>query len=261
VSDKESLARKKPKPLEIRILQKIGEDGKLTGDFIQVPKIWIDELMDSKTYRNVTRNGKRTGIKHNPRIPNSFWKYTLIMWRGFLDGNIKREATIARCQFYLRTGAVTRWTAAYTVSGLFDIYPGQFPDISTHFEYHRDATPEEWKAFIVALDWTLADFKDSVRKSRVSARSNTPTFQWMLAVKVDSVRKEMGLPVVNDTWIKHPPLDRRERPVVQDGQPLFYQPEKRVYVEPMQPGHPKGCLCDTCNSLREQMDIELEEAS
>ncbi len=204
MSDKESLARKKPKPLEIRILQKIGEDGKLTGDFIQVPKIWIDELMDSKTYRNVTRNGKRTGIKHNPRIPNSFWKYTL---------------------------------------------------------YHRDATPEEWKAFIVALDWTLADFKDSVRKSRVSARSNTPTFQWMLAVKVDSVRKEMGLPVVNDTWIKHPPLDRRERPVVQDGQPLFYQPEKRVYVEPMQPGHPKGCLCDTCNSLREQMDIELEEAS
>src|SRR5256885_14136276 len=50
------------------------------GQFISVPRFWIDAFFGPCTYypNTTTKKGKP---RQGERIPSSFWRYTLYLWR------------------------------------------------------------------------------------------------------------------------------------------------------------------------------------
>ena len=191
------MENEKQKPLPIKIL--VGQP------FIQVPRFWVDSLMDFKCYYQLDNGGKRQA----PRLPGSFWKYTLVLWRWIQGGNVQRQTTMAFSQFHVRADAAVRWTAAYSVSGLFDVEMGKWTanhDSPTTFKYRVNADAAEWEGFIVALDWVLEHLKTNPPKfqykyQKASPWSNTGAFKVLLALKVDEERVRRGLEPVNDKFL------------------------------------------------------------
>src|ERR1700730_16865991 len=106
--------RDKPTPLPVKILD--------DGPFIQVPRFWTSELMGSHSHYAI--NGKRT--KQGECIPASFWKYLFYLWGWIMNGNPERTTTQSMREFPVRRDAAVRWTAALSVSGLFDIEIGKY---------------------------------------------------------------------------------------------------------------------------------------
>ena len=221
------MENEKQKPLPIKIL--VGQP------FIQVPRFWVDSLMGSLWHLPLPNGGKRL----LSRIPASFWKYSLVLWRYILNGNVERKTTMALSQFPVRTDAAVRWTAAYSVSGLFDIEMGKYTanhDSPTEFTYRVNAEISEWECFISALNWVLCDLKNNPPcfKSKMKAGTNTGAFKVMLALKVDELRAKAGLSVVNDKFLTDAAagkiLDSFQRPIARiDNEkivPVFYHRER-----------------------------------
>ena len=189
--------QEKPKPKPIRV---INGDKQERNFFIQVPRFWTDVLMQPYCWYE---NGSKA-----PRIPNSFWKYMLYLWRYITDGNELRECEIASKQFPVRTDAAVRWTAAVSLSGLFDVTFGKWTkqhDEPTHFAYRCDATQQDWEAFVHALDFTLNQFKEKAKipHEPFDQWANNGGFKVMLAINVDSIRASRGLPPVNQQFLKN----------------------------------------------------------
>lgn len=218
------MENEKQKPLPIKIL--VGQP------FIQVPRFWVDSLMSAQWHLNLPNGGKRNG----PRIPGSFWKYSLVLWRCIQGGNLQRKTTMAMSQFPVRSDAAVRWTAAYSVSGLFDVEMGKYTanhDSPTEFVYRTNAEQVEWVCFIQALDFVLWNLKTNpprFKDKQLKVGSNTGAFKVCVALKVDELRVKAGLPPVNDKFLTDAAagriLDSFRRPIARIENekivPVFY---------------------------------------
>lgn len=218
-------------PVPIKILEQ-------PNRFVQIPRFWIDSLMKSKCYQpGYYANGKK---RNGNRIPGSFWLYTFYLWRCIADGNKQRMATIALRQFPVRSDAAVLWTAAYAVSGLFDIQMGKYTsehDEPTQFAYRVNATNSEWESFIIALDFTLNQTKHEVAelKGKFDPWGSTGAFKVALALNVDKNRSGIGLKPVNKTFLDDAVAEREtdgkgRRIAKMDGDrivPVFYSKQRR----------------------------------
>ena len=243
--------RDKPTPLPVKIL----EDGQA---YFMVPRFWPAELMGSHSC--YTNNGKRT--KSAERIPASFWKYLIYLWGWIMNGNPERVTTQSMREFPVRPDAAVRWTAALSVSGLFDVEIGKYTaahDKPTLFRYRVAATKEEWGIFIRTLDLFLV----RARKNRDGA--NTGAFKYCLAHWVDDARVKAGFPKVNEKFIADvisgKIRDSKGRLIVERdkaGKPevQWWRNPKR---QPMTEGHPKDCRCDDCLAMEQMIAAEDEE--
>lgn len=225
------MEKKKLSPVQIRLFE---EDYR----FVAIPRFWIDSLLQSKSHFT-DANGAHQ--RKGNRIPASFWLYTFHLWRGIMDGNERRAADIAMRQFPVRGDAAVMWTAAYSVSGLFDIEMGKYKaahDESTRFAYRIGSTKAEWELFITALDWTLNQIKhDSAHsKRKFDPWSSISGFKIQLALNVDRMRHENGLPVVNRKFIEDAEAGRvtdgKGRRIAKKDEsgrivPLFHSKERR----------------------------------
>lgn len=213
------------KPLAIAILDSTKHP------FFMVPRFWIDSLMDAKCHYQ-----QGTGVRRAPRIPNSFWKFTFVLWRGITNGNKKREHSASMRQFHVRADAAVKWTAAYSVSGLFSIEVGKCSNANdaepTRFQYNVAATETEWECFITALNLTL----ENLKKVKDANHGNTGGFKVALAIAVDAERKLAGLKPANEAFLfdacAGKILDRWGRPIAKRDDKtgnfvaLFYPPER-----------------------------------
>jgi len=114
----------------------------------------------------------------------------------------------------------------------------------------------EWEAFIVALDCTLAKFKEETRWRQTRLQEdfnlwgNTPAFKVMLAQQVDIQRRARGLSAVNEKILKQPAA------------PIL--PKNRRIPADLWNGHPKGCMCQDCTDALaawEAAEAEVKELS
>ena len=179
----------KQKPLPIKIV---------SNNFIPVPRFWVDALMGAQW---MTPDKKKY-----PRIPSSFWKYSLFLWRWITNGNQERRYSLSLDRFPVRPASAVRWTSAYAVSGVFDVEMGKWSkthDVSTDFKYRVAASELEWQCFIQALGFVLNTIKEETEKTRkskyqkFSTESNTGAFKVLLALKVDELRNQQKLPPAN----------------------------------------------------------------
>ena len=249
----------------IKILE---SNGTGTGWF-QVPRFWVDDLM-----------GAHWGFpdgKRSARINNSFWKFLFYLWR-WIASTKDRRTKIAIDSFPVRKDAAVRWVAAISVSGLFDVTTGVYTpmhDSPTEFRYRVNATEQEWRAFIIALDLTLNNFKqqladftkaDERRVQRFNNGGNNGAFKVELALNVDKIRKEQfNLPPVNTAFLQDAAngkvKDQFGRPVAKWNDEhtsihaAYYPATRRKrkgesdedYVWRLQAEeHPAGCHCPRC---------------
>ncbi len=184
------IKKKFPTPEPIAAFQ--NADGK--NSFIQVPRFWVDSLMKPQAYF-ADSNGKK--LKDAATIPNSFWKFTLVLWRHITDGNVSREATLALSRFHVRRDAASRWTAAYAVSGLFDVTigsPTPSHDDITRFEYLTNADETDWTCFTTALTLALDEWQRLCSAKKIGTWSNTGAFKVVLALHVGRTAAEKWPP-------------------------------------------------------------------
>lgn len=174
------------KPLEPL---KINEE---SSQFIRVPRFWVDEL-----------------FKYAERIPASFWKFKLVLWRGITNGNREYQTQLALSQFGLTKQQASKWKFAVQVSGLYTVVTGKYiPKTSTNYQYRRDATVAEWVVFIKALNEKIElDTLERLDPTQGEA------FGIELAILIDERRHQAGLPRVNEKFIRECLRDGR---VVQD---------------------------------------------
>ena len=160
------------------------------GGYTTIPAFFVDELMP---YAN--------------GIPASFWKYMMVLWRDTFGVNCESKgyrADKTMMQFHVTKETAMQWTAAISVSGLFEVFYGirhrpNEPGIPTQFKYKVESTTEEWKCFIVALRDTILQDK---RNNWSSKRNGVQGFRIDLSFKVDAERRRIGLPHCWDEWHK-----------------------------------------------------------
>lgn len=96
-----------------------------------------------------------------PGIPASFWKFLIVVWREVMGQRHLCSKTMN--QFHVTKNTARRWTAALSVSHLFNVHYGKRhkpnePGIPTMISYRTKSTPDEWVCFISALrDTVIAD--------------------------------------------------------------------------------------------------------
>jgi hypothetical protein len=174
------------------------------------------------------------GPRKAPRIPASFWKFTLVLWRGVTNGNLRREHKASMKQFHVRADSAVKWTAAYSVSGLFTIETGNWEDEeATNFQYRVDATAVEWECFVIALNLTL----ENLKKEPKARQGNTGGFKVYLANAVDDQRRLAKLKPANAGFLNDALagniLDYRKRPIAQRREngnvaAIFYSPATQL---------------------------------
>ena len=156
--------------------------------YTQFPTILIDELMPIAA-----------------GIPASFWKYMLVLWRDVVGIGCDKKGYRANkimSDFHMDKDTATQWTAALSVSGIFNIAYGRrynfnAPGVPTMIQYRQEATVEEWECFIAALRDQLLDDKSRSFKTK---REGVWGFRISLSYRVDSERQRRGLPRAWDEW-------------------------------------------------------------
>ncbi len=150
----------------------------IDNKFVMVPSAWIPLMHE-----------------HGRGIPAAFWLCLLAVWADVVGkGRYKLEATKTMQQFPLRPAAARKWAAALSVSGLFYVRYGfrhtkNEPGTPTVFRY-KDASRDEWIAFIVAL----AEQCKSDKAGHFTAEGSIDGYRADLALRVDAERTVLGLP-------------------------------------------------------------------
>jgi hypothetical protein len=249
--------KKKLSPVQIRLFE---EDRR----FVAIPRFWIDSLLQSKSHLT-DANGAHQ--RKGNRIPASFWLYTFHLWRGIMDGNERRVADISMRQFPVRGDAAVMWTAAYSVSGLFDVEKGKYTsahDEPTRFAYRIASTKAEWEIFVAALDLALNRVKQLATTNKIDPEASTGGFKVTLAVMVDQMRAAKNLPAVNKKFIDDAvagrELDGKGRQIAQlfDGVVggLFYSKGRRKLKSETNEEFEQR----VCDELHYGVDAKLERA-
>jgi hypothetical protein len=193
---------KKPFP-EILITRNEKDTG--SGSFVQIPRFWVDEYFDSSVTWTLPDGTEKKGT----RVPHSFWKYTLHLWRWVTIPQLNFSTNIAMDQFPVRPDAAVMWTAAYAVSGVMKVAIGKYSsrhDNPTVFTYDPGTTHAAWRCFLTALDYAYAcreqDRRDACRDlggQRVG--TNVLTWKFIVAREVDNYRERTGLKRINEKFL------------------------------------------------------------
>jgi hypothetical protein len=243
----------KPTPTPIKLLE--------GAPFIQVPRFFTELMGTRLTYTSGDRAGQNV-----ERIPASFWKYLFYLWGWIMNGNVNREARLSMREFPVRTDAAVKWTAALSVSGLFEVEKGRYTaqhDQKTFFRYKVAASEDEWTAFIEALDKTLVRIKGWDKEKQF--RQSTGGFTVWLAQAVDQNRASYRLAPVNIQFLNDAAdgkiKDMEGRPIAErmkDGSITsahYQRSSNRLRIE----GHKRNCDCTDCVNFRYEMREESEE--
>jgi hypothetical protein len=243
----------KPTPLPIKLL----EDGQ---PFIQVPRFWATDLMGGRLHYPKTGHSAEA-------IPASFWLYMTVLWGWICNGNKEREAHVGMRDFPMRRPNAVKWTAAVSVSGLFDVKAGQHTTgEKTYFRYRCEADKADWKAFVDALNLALVQLKGTEGEFGQNVRSsgNSGAFKVYLAELVDKQRAARRLPPVNSQFLNDA-ADGRIKDM--EGRPIAAR-NKKGEVVPISydgkganrlhhTGHKRNCDCADCVELRYAMRDEI----
>jgi hypothetical protein len=206
------------------------EDPTKNGSFVAVPRFWVDEFFGPNCHYEL-RNGD---IRKGTRVPASFWKYTLHLWRWLsLPHTAGKTVTfttdIAMDQFPVRSDAAVLWTAAYSVSGVVEVELGRWTarhDQSTVFTYRPETTHAEWRCFLNALDLAYNMMQDAKKTQRISKGeigTNVGGWRVLVAREVDNCRKKAGLPPVNESFLVNALRDKDR-----EGRHICYQDDQHV---------------------------------
>ncbi|SRR6266567_5092745 len=145
------------------------------GGWTKCPAFFVDDLMPLAV-----------------GVPASFWKYLLVVWRDCFGKNSGYRCRRTMTQFHVSKDTALKWTAALSVSCLFQVRYGvrhklNEPGLPTVIEYRPDSTQEDWRCFITALQATILDDKrkhfDDVEGLRIG-----------LAFELQKERDRAGLP-------------------------------------------------------------------
>jgi hypothetical protein len=153
-----------------------------------MPAFFVDELMP---YAN--------------GIPASFWKYLMVLFRDVFSAGCETRgyrAAKTMTQFHMTKETAMQWTAALSVSGLFEVnygfrYAANLPGVPTEFKYVASSTPQAWKCFVTALRDALLRAKTKNHKVQ---REGVDAFRIDLSFRVDNERQRNGLPRCWDAW-------------------------------------------------------------
>ncbi len=156
--------------------------------FTMFPTFFVDELMPFAA-----------------GTPASFWKYLLILWRDIFGVGCDKKgyrAAKIMTSFHMDKDTASQWTAALSVSGLFNIvygrrYATNMPGVPTVIQYRSTSTVEEWRCFITALRDELMDSKSKRFKTM---RDGVGGFRISLSFRVDNERQSRGLPRLHVKW-------------------------------------------------------------
>ncbi len=143
--------------------------------FVAFPAFFIDEFMRGPEFKN---------------IPSSFWLFLLIIWRDInhhADNTCKKSAR----RWPIRPETVGRWTAALSVSGLFNVKLGWkdkraekgAPTVYTYF----DSDFALWEVFITALSQQIAADKKNHHDDTAWG------YKCELLLRIIELRKAKGL--------------------------------------------------------------------
>lgn len=191
------------------------EDPTKGGSFIAVPRFWVDDFFGPNCLYKLPDGRTRKGT----RVPASFWKYTLHLWRWLslphtLGNKVTFTTDIAMDQFPVRGDAAILWTAAYAVSGVVQVEIGKWTarhDQSTVFTYRPGTTHAEWRCFLAALDFAYNLMQDIKKKQRIGngeIGSNVGGWRVLVAREVDNQRKATGLSPINQSFLEHSLRDK-----------------------------------------------------
>jgi hypothetical protein len=243
----------KPTPLPIEVLKE-GQP------FVMVPRFWMSDLMGSRLHYPKTGRSAEA-------IPASFWEYMLVLWGWVCNGNEKRETHVGMRDFPMRRAASIKWTAAVSVSGVFDVKAGQHETgEKTYFRYRCAASKTEWAAFIDALNLALVNLKNGKDgfDQNVKQSGNTGAFKVFLAQIVDEQRAARRLPPVNTQFLNDAAdgkiLDMEGRPFARRNKKgaifaVSYDGKGRNRLH--HTGHKRNCDCHDCAELRYAMRDEI----
>lgn len=167
------------------------------GGYVEVPRWWIDN------YFCFVRSYTVTG-KHADRLPGSFWKYTLYLWRWLSvprAADNKYHTYIPMDQFPVRADAAVQWTWAYHHSGVVQVELGRFTkkhDRPTQYFYEPTTSVLAWQCFFGGLQSALAYYTAMLSEHRHkhdrTPGSNTYAWRILVAREIDAERGAHGLP-------------------------------------------------------------------
>lgn len=216
-----------------------------SGGFVAFPRFWVDEYFKAHTIEEGTTN-KNGSTRKAQRVPASFWKYTMHLWRWVSVPRKKPHngrfyiTDIAIDQFPVRADAATMWTAAYAVSGVMEVQMGRWTkqhDDPTVFTYNPATSKGAWRCFFIALDnsYNLWQRLKKKRSENLAADekigSNVGAWKVLVAREVDARRTLCGLEPVNTAFLNSAAAgsvtdqyNRRiaERDEAGNIQPIFY---------------------------------------
>ena len=126
-------------------------------------------------------------------IPASFWKYLLIVWRDCFDQHPGYRCSKSMTQFQMTKGRASKWTAALSVSGIFNVRYGKRhtpnePGIPTEIVYQIEASRDDWVCFVAAL-------RDTIIRDKREHHGDIDGFRVQLAITHYAERRRSGLPV------------------------------------------------------------------
>jgi hypothetical protein len=223
------------KPSVPQIIINYKETDRDKGAYVSFPRFWIDEYFNSicEWQGRQTKDGKN---RKGQRVPASFWKYTLYLWRHVSmprHGSFITE--IPADQFPVRSDVATQWTAAYAVSGVMEVEIGRWTkqhDQPTVFTYKPETTHAEWRCFLSALDYAYNTWQNHKQGGEGKTGANVGAWKVLVARIVDEFRTRAGLLPTNEQFLGDAAsgriLDQWDRPIAElDGaqivQPIFYQ--------------------------------------
>jgi hypothetical protein len=169
----------------------------LEGGFTLVPAFWAKLMGVVAEFDRAT--GERIPTPtYDKHIPASFWKYSFVLWRDIVGPNCQQKRYTAKKtmqDFGIRPATASRWTAAYTASGLFEVklgarhVKGAKGDPSVY--RYLDSTEYEWEVFLRCLSGLCARDKhdsNSQEGSEGSIAAFRAELTWLIAV----TKKEDG---------------------------------------------------------------------
>jgi hypothetical protein len=197
--------------------------------YMEFPRAWVDAYFGHITHFEDGRKGDR--------IPSSFWKYLLYLWRWLslprdIEVAPRFYTEVAAKEFPVRPPAATQWTAAFAVSGVVQVRIGKYTpkhDVPTLFTYNPKTSHLEWQCFFEAVAMALG----WIKANKWKIAGNTGGWKVLVAIEVDERRVACGLPAINQQFFAAELKRKTKLPCIeqlQGGiQPVFYKPRHRQH--------------------------------
>ena len=195
----------KPTSFPTVIVNQNEQDPSKGGSYVQVPRFWIDDYFSSHVTWTFGDGSKKKGT----RVPASFWKYTLHLWRYVTIPQFSFQTRMSMDAFPVRPDAAVMWTSAYAFSGVMKVTFGKWTkkhDDPTQFIYDPATSHADWRCFFTALDMAYADMQSGRQNTRTEKRgmkigANLSAWKVLIAREVDTQRKRAGLPLINQQFL------------------------------------------------------------